>query len=65
MRKYKIKMVKDILKKNEDLKGVRYEPTLEECDYLYKSGIATTVDTYKIRGIYTTWTQRLMEFTKE
>lgn len=41
MNKKKMKIIEKEIKK-DDLVGVTYQPTLEECDYLYSKGIATT-----------------------
>ena len=41
MRKEMMKKIKKELKK-ENLVGVTFLPTLEECDYLYKNNITTT-----------------------
>lgn len=42
-------MIKEIIKltKKDDLVGVLYEPTIEECEFLYSQGIATTSEYYK------------------
>ena len=48
-------LLRTILKetKKEEMRGLRFNPTLEECDYLNKKGIAIT-KSYTLRsGLFT------------
>lgn len=65
MNKEMMKEIKKLINNGYEMKGVSYEPTLEECDYLYKSGITTTVKTYEQKGLYVTWLATKMDFIKE
>lgn len=50
MRKKELKNIIKVLKKEKEL-TCRFNPTLEECDYLNSLGIEITKDTYFQRGL--------------
>ena len=52
MNKDMMKKIKTVLRKS-DLIGVSYQPTLEECDYLFSQGISTTTKTVARKGLVT------------
>lgn len=59
MRKKEIKNLLKTLKKEKEVKGITFNPTLEECDYLNSLGVDITKDTISRNGIMTDYNYSL------
>ena len=53
MRKKELNNLLKLLKKENQVNGIRFNPTLEECEYLHSKGVDITKDTIFRPGLVT------------
>lgn len=53
MRKKELNNLLKLLKKKNQVNGIRFNPTLEECEYLHSKGVDITKDTILRTGLAT------------